>query len=356
MIRKCLLAVFTVFLISCGKSEPTFDALGVYVPTDDGFVQLEPASRDNFDGDATLTSVNEGGISFFIYEPSLDTDKVVVMQSGFIKSKPKQLKHQIIPLEKQGTYEIKAQLPDIEPPLIVLKTGGFLSAKVYFATVGNIEQHLVAELKAQQSGSTRSRLKLVSSALKSYPSNAELQEMHANLQALLKEESARARLQHQKHMDDLAFKKAADSERAYQNKDKWIEQYQNYLNQYPKGRHSEKAQQRITSIQGDIEAANLAYRNQLMEFDRLTHRFVNALKSKDKKQLTDLAYQARNVDRWLRSSRLTDGDYAAIKVDKFHYSNQKSRDYAYVQLSGAKLKRINMKKRDDKWLVAGYTM
>jgi hypothetical protein len=356
MLKRSLLVALLFMINACTQSEPEFEALGVYVSTDDGYQVVEPLSRSRMDYSEVVTpsETDDNNITFYVYDTKLEVDKLVVAQTGLINIKPQKLKHQIKPLKKEGTYAITAQMLDPDLPIILLSMGGLFSAKSYMVSIKDIETQLVQELKSQQDLSTRTKYQHVASVLKSFPENAELLAMKSALEKQRAKENEEARRRNQQRNDDHVYMQALHSEKAYQSREKWIQKYQEYLAKYPKGTHVKEAQARIKAIQADIDEEQQIYAKQLQHFGDLASEFVQAIQTQDKERLAKIAYNPQSAERWLKARRLMEADLTSTKAYKFHYSNPKSRNHAYVQVSGSPLKRFDMKLRDNQWYVASY--
>ncbi|RNL67257.1 hypothetical protein [Zhongshania marina] len=357
MLKKSLFIIFTIILTACERSEPNFDTLGVYIPTNSGFTRLDIISGDDdYSKIITIDDIENNNITFYAYDPDIKLDSVAVIQSTLDLRKTQPLNHQIKPLSKDGTFAIEAQIVDPNLPLIILKTISTYSIKVYTVSISNIEALLVEELKASNNHSTRAKYTLLARALKNFPENSELLRMKSELKVQLAEEAKLANIRQLEYRDNTAYTDAKNKEKFYKSRDKWIEEYQQYLAEFPNGIHANKVKERIKEIQAEITQDEQIYLDQLRKFEKLTIEFVQAIKAQDKDRLSKMAYQSKSADSWLRSNRLSKADYSSIKAVKFHYSNAKTRNYAYVQLSGTPLKQLKFKLRDDQWYVSGYVI
>ncbi|CAA0118315.1 hypothetical protein [Zhongshania aliphaticivorans] len=123
MLKKSLFIIFTIILTACERSEPNFDTLGVYIPTNSDFTRLDPISGDDdYSKIITIGDIENNNITFYAYDPDIKLDSLVVIQSTLDLRKTQPLNHQIKPLSKDSTFAIEAQIVDPNLPLIILKT------------------------------------------------------------------------------------------------------------------------------------------------------------------------------------------------------------------------------------------
>ncbi len=354
--KKFFIVITTCLLIACSDSEPEFEHLGTYLKSSGEFTQLQFSNiRGRGLKNAVVADIENNTITFYIYDPKLSVDSINLGQVGIFKKGFRKLIHQVKPLEKAGTYAISAILLDKDYPLVVLKTGGLFSSKAHVAAIGELEGYVVKGITNINVPSSK-RLRHIKEALRDYPENEELLGLKSKYEEMAAVERKIAVERKKMQADLYAYKKAKQSETIYRKKEKWVESYKKYLEKYPDGNHVSSTQARITEINAQIQAAVDEYNTQLSKFNKIVKEFTLAIKSKDKERLKAVTFNASNSERYLKRRRLLEADLDNVAAKKFHYSNPKMKAFAYVHLSGGDISRLDMKYRDEKWLITNYVM
>ncbi|MFD2231343.1 hypothetical protein [Alkalimarinus sediminis] len=356
MLKRILCSILVTMLVACSESKPEFETYGLFVQTTNGYEEVKPLNprQQNLKG-LIKSEIDKEKVTIYVHDPKFDADKVVIVQMGMDLNKGTKVEFSVTPLEKEDLYELALTVKDSSMPLLMLKSGGIFSAKGYILAVGDVEAGAVDAIKNMK-GSSYNKLKKVKEFLKSFPENKELQLVLKELEEKAAEEQVAARERQQKQYEKMGYEEAKMSEKRYREKGKWIEAYQSFLTRYPASDYQDAAKQRIEAIQKEIDDAKKEYEDQLSKFQKVVDQFVSAIKNKNQEELSSVTVSKSSASRALTSSRLVKANLADIEVEKFHYSNKETRNFAYVALKGADLNRVDMKLTEGEWLISGYSI
>ncbi|UZE96810.1 hypothetical protein [Alkalimarinus alittae] len=356
MLKRILFTIFVTLLVACSKPIPEFESYGLFVKTSNGYEEVKPISSKQNDIKGLIKpEINKETVKIYVHDPKFNADKIVILQMDMSLKRSNKVEFLIKPQDKKDLYELTLSIKESSMPLLLIRSGGLFSAKSYTLAVGDVEAEAIAAIKNMKS-SSHNKLKKVKGFLKSFPDNKELLLMLKELEVKAAEEKATARARQQKKYEQMAYEEAKKSEMRYREKTKWIESYQSFLAQYPTSTYQEAVQQRIEIIRKEINDVQKEYDNQLSKFQKIVGQFVNAVENKDQEKLNAVTVNKSSASQALKSSRLLKANLGDIEVEKFHYSNDKTRNFAYVAIKGADLKRVDLKLTEGTWLISGYSI
>jgi len=356
MLKRILFSILVTLLVACSEPKPEFESYGLFVQTSNGYEEAKPSNprQKNLKG-LIKPEINEKKVTIYVHDPKFDADNVAIVQMGMDLNKGDKVEFSVVPQEKANLYKLALKIKDRSMPLLMLRSGGIFSAKGYIFAVGDVEASAVAALKNMK-GSSYKKLKQVKEFLDSFPENKALQLKLKELEEKAAEEQVAARERQQKQYEKMAYEEAKKSEKNFRDKEKWIESYQLFLTRYPLSGYQDAAKQRIETIQKGIDDSKKEYEEQLSKFENIVGQFVTAIKNKNQEKLGSVTVKKSSASRAFQTSRLVKANLTDIQVEKFHYSNIKTRNSAYVALKGTALKRVDMKLIEGEWLISSYSI
>jgi hypothetical protein len=355
---RIVLPLVLFFFCALVQASLKFDHYGVYVSSGSQTIELKPAKsiRSGTFTDLTRLQPENNQVTFYIFNKKFNPDKVFVAQSAIFSKKSISLKPKIAPMDAPDTYQVSVQLQDSGMPFLMLRFGGFFSAKSYLVAISDVEKVGVAELVANKKMPTRERLKYAREFLNAYPNNSQLQSLEKELSPIIARENAAARQRQIANADNRAFREAQAAQKRYKDQAKWVAAYKGYLQHYPTGLHAEQAKSAMAKIYQSNEKEKTVYSQQLEEFEALINAYIDAINARQQTKLDALTVPKSSASKSLKAKRLTHKSIKPIEATKFHYSNKKTRDWAYVNVSGKQIKQLQLRLVNGDWKVYQYRL